>query len=172
MIESIFLAVGINLIPILIWILIIPIIIFKFRSLNKKIIDLLCYFILTCSLMTIISPFEFYTGTLSIFTVSGEVPLGGKIGQNISNLWSWHRAHPIVIPMNVLPIVSICSSMMSMASFSSSPSASHSIFSGNKPRKKVSPTGETFFLGFSSSPSARQAAAAAAAAATVVVIFI
>ena len=36
MIESIFLAVGINLIPILIWILIIPIIIFKFRSLNKK----------------------------------------------------------------------------------------------------------------------------------------
>ena len=90
MIESIFLAVGINLIPILIWILIIPIIIFKFRSLNKKIIDLLCYFILTCSLMTIISPFEFYTGTLSIFTVSGEVPLGGKIGQNISDLWSWH----------------------------------------------------------------------------------
>ena len=90
MIESIFLAVGINLIPILIWILIIPIIIFKFRSLNKKIIDLLCYFILTCSLMTIISPFEFYTGALSIFTVSGEVPLGGKIGQNISDLWSWH----------------------------------------------------------------------------------
>ena len=40
--------------------------------------------------MIIISPFEFYTGPLSIFTVSGEVPLGGKIGQNISDLWSWH----------------------------------------------------------------------------------
>ena len=90
MIESIFLAVGINLIPILIWILIIPIIIFKFKSLDRKIKKLLCYFILTCSLMTIISPFEFYTGALSVFTVSGEVPLGGKIGQNISDLWSWH----------------------------------------------------------------------------------
>ena len=90
MIESIFLAVGINLIPILIWIFVISIIIIKFRHLYKKIKNLLCYFTLTCSLMIIISPFEFYTGPLSIFTVSGEVPLGGKIGQNISDLWSWH----------------------------------------------------------------------------------
>ena len=90
MIESIFLAVGINLIPILIWIFAISIIIIKFRHLYKKIKNLLCYFTLTCSLMIIISPFEFYTGPLSIFTVSGEVPLGGKIGQNISDLWSWH----------------------------------------------------------------------------------
>ena len=90
MIDNIFLTVGINLIPTLIWIFVILIISIKYKPLFKKTKILLCSFILTCSLMLIISRFEFYTGPLSIFTVNGEVPLGGKIGQYISDLWSWH----------------------------------------------------------------------------------
>ncbi|MQG18640.1 MAG: DNA translocase FtsK [SAR202 cluster bacterium] len=89
MIENIFLAVGINLIPILIWLLIISIIAIKFKNLLKKIKSIISYLILSFSLMIIIAPLEFYSGPLSLFTVSGEVPLGGKLGESISNLWSW-----------------------------------------------------------------------------------
>ena len=90
MIDNIFLTVGINLIPILIWIFVISIITIKYNHLFKKTKIIFCYFVLTCSLMLIISRFEFYTGPLSVFTVSGEVPLGGKIWEYISDLWSWH----------------------------------------------------------------------------------